>query len=349
MRRRRDAILFAAGLGVVGGLCWHFGVADLAAAVRQARPVYLLVYVACGLGALTCYVLRWRLVTAAVGRRPPFRRLVAARLAGDAVGALVPSAKLAGDPIRVVLVHRDGESGPRASAGVAVDRILESLTNSVCAVAYVGFFLTVHARGPSAHSVVILFGAMLVLLVLLVVPVLMLQRGQRPLSPLYQIPLPQGARWLRQLLAGMYETEGLLLGFFRDHPSVFLRGLVLSVLAEGVQILQFGVLFASFGIRLDVATLLMVLLATGLSRAVPLPAAVGVLESSELAVVMAASAAADIGFVVAMLVRVHETLWMMAGLMVLWSEGLRIGYTAGDNRAGFRTEVAAPRIRPGEL
>ncbi len=336
MRRPRDIALFGAGLGIVAILCWHFGVAELAAALRRARPGYLMLYGAAGIGALSCYVLRWRLVTAAVGSRPPLRRLLAARLAGDAVGALVPSAKLAGDPVRVVLLHRDGESGPRASAGVAVDRILESLTNSICAVTYVAVFLAAHAREPAAHSMGILLGTMLLLLVLLALPVLMLRAGWRPLLPLYRLPLPERARGLRRVLAGVYETEGFLLDFFREHPGVFVRGLMLSLLVEGVQVLQFELLFVSFGIRLDLTTLLMTLLASGLSRAVPMPAAAGVLETSELAVVMAAAGGADLGFVIAMLVRLHETLWMMVGLLVLWSEGLRIGQAdaAGETAVG---------------
>ena len=319
MRWGRDAALVGAGLAVVALLCRVFGFGELMAALRRATPLYLAMYLACTGCVLCGFALRWRLLAGAVGDREPLLRLMAARLAGDAVGGLVPSAKLAGDPVRAALLYRQGQSGTRATAGVAIDRVVEMVNNSLCAVAYVTVFSLAHAGDPLEGSILLLLGTMLLLLVAAALPIAMLRRGRRPLAPLYAV----GCRVpkLHGMIETIRQTEEHLIEFFRAHPGVFLRGVVLSLLIEGLQILQFDFLLRSFGLDLQIPTLLMVLLAGGLARAVPTPASLGALESGEVAVLAAAAGRADIGFVVGMVMRLHDTLWTFVGLVVLSAEG----------------------------
>src|SRR6185295_5777631 len=93
------------GLAMIALLLWWFGTAGLAEAIGHLRPLYLCVYLLLAVAVLVGYSLRWRLVARAVGRTPSLARLVATRLAGDAIGGLVPSAKLAGEPVRIALLR----------------------------------------------------------------------------------------------------------------------------------------------------------------------------------------------------------------------------------------------------
>src|SRR5512140_805271 len=96
------------GLAALGWLCMCFGLSDLGAALARADIADLLAYACAAVAVLLGYSVRWRLVAYTATRPPPLRRLVAARLAGDAVGALLPGGKLGGDPVRIALTAGDG-------------------------------------------------------------------------------------------------------------------------------------------------------------------------------------------------------------------------------------------------
>ncbi len=305
---------------VGGALCalllWWFGVDGVVAALRQARPLGLAWYAILSALVLLLLAVRWRLVARALGGAPPLARLAAARLAGDAVGALLPLTRLGGDPLRAVLVRGAAPSLAAAGAGVAIDRLLELIGNMVAAIAYVTVFALTRADAatPAPRSLGI---AMAVLLVVLAVQLLALARGHRPLAPLYGARVRRLAPRLTPWFDGLRRVEDHLQTFFQAHRRAFVAGLACAVGTELLIIAQYHALLAAFGIALDLPVLLLVLLGGGLARAVPLPAGLGALEAAQVLVVGASTGRADLGFVVGVLVRLHETLLLLIGLAAL--------------------------------
>jgi len=311
------------GLAAFVWLCAQFGLGDVLLALRRVQPGYVLLYVGAAVAVLVGYSARWELVTRAVGARVPLRRLLAARLIGDAAGALLPGGKVGGDPVRAALVYADGVSGVRAGAGVAIDRVMELIGNSLCAITYVAVFSLTRAVGASQRGPLALLAAMLFPLLALVITVAMLWRGQRPFTPVFD-GVAQRLRALQPIGAVVRRTEDQLIDFFRDHPLVFVAGLLASLLIELMTIVEYHVMLAAFGVALDVPTLLMVLLASGMARAVPTPAGLGALEAGQVTVVGLASGRPEVGFVVGVVLRLHETLWTLIGVGVLSFQGMSV-------------------------
>jgi uncharacterized membrane protein YbhN (UPF0104 family) len=102
------AVLLVLGLSALGWLCARFGLSDLGTAFQRVSLGDLVAYACAAVAVLLGYSLRWRSVMRMDAPPPPVRRLVAARLAGDAVGALLPGGKVGGDPVRIALTAGDG-------------------------------------------------------------------------------------------------------------------------------------------------------------------------------------------------------------------------------------------------
>jgi len=325
VRGLREAALLGAGLAAIGVLAWTFGTDDLAAAFRRVSPGYLCVYVALATAAVVGHSLRWRLVARALGANPPLARLVQARLAGDAVGLIVPSAKMAGEPVRFVLAYSHCGDGPRTGAGVTIDRIIEAMGSLLCTVAYVAVFAHAQSAQSQPDSTQVLIIAALVLLVAVAILLELLRRGVRPLAPLYgpsaRRRFPQLAGWMD----GLRGTEDHLVRFFRDHKAAFLRGLLASLLIEGLAIVEYQFLLSTFAIQLDLPTLLMALVTSGLVRVAPTPAGLGALEAGQVALLEVTTGQGEIGFVVGIVMRLHETLLTVVGLAVLSLSGVSLG------------------------
>ena len=320
-RLLRGAAL-AAGVGACALLSWRFGWSDLAGAFEHVRPAYVIGYVLCGCLVRGGYGVRWYLVTRRLGAAPPASRFVAARLSGDAVGSVLPGGRIGGDPLRAALVYGDGVGGTQAGAGVAIDRIMEMLGNTLCAIAYVSVFAVTHTFEAAPRAVPVLIASLCALLVGLALPLALLRRGIRPLQPLYRAGawagLVRGQRWVGPL----QRMEDHLIRFVANDPAACVWGVLGSLAIEALVIVEMRLLFTAFGVLVDLPTLLLALVATGLARAVPTPAGLGALEAGQVAVLGVAMGRPDIGFVAGILLRLHETWWTVVGFLCLSVRGV---------------------------
>jgi uncharacterized protein (TIRG00374 family) len=315
------ALLLLLGLAMLAWLCVRFGLSDLGVALERVDVGDLLVYACAAVAVVLGYSLRWRLVLRATTTSPPLWRLVAARLAGDAVGALLPGGRVGGDPVRIALTAGDGRGGVRASAAVALDRVMELIGNSICAIVYVSIFSVMRAVGTTQGVPPVLVATVGLPLLALVATVAALRAGRRPFTPVMALAahvLPP--RW--RALDAVRQTEDQLIGFFRDHALRFLVGILGSLLIELTIVIEYHFLLLAFGIVLDLPTLLMVLVASGMTRIVPTPGGVGALEAGEVAVLGLAGGRPDVGFLVGLVLRLHETLLTLIGVLLLVAQGM---------------------------
>ncbi|MGH7788775.1 MAG: lysylphosphatidylglycerol synthase domain-containing protein, partial [Candidatus Binatia bacterium] len=129
---------------------------------------------------------------------------------------------------------------------------------------------------------------------------------------------------LAPALDGLERVEVHLGELLRQQPRALLLGVALSLLIELLIVLQYHVLLGAFGVSLALPTLLLVLLGGGLANAAPTPAGLGALEAAQVALVGLASGRPDIGLVVGVIVRLHETLLLGIGLAALSYQGVSL-------------------------
>jgi hypothetical protein len=191
-------------------------------------------------------------------------------------------------------------------------------------VAYVAVFCATRGTDWGGRTPLALAAVMALLLVALVALLFRLRRGDRPLAALYGARARGLAPRLVAWMDGLRHVEEHLARFFHQHPRAVLVGVLGSLGIEAVTIAQYHVLLAAFGIALDLPTLLLVLLGGGLANAAPVPAGLGALEAVQVAVVGTAAARPDLGFVVGVIIRLHETLLLAVGLGALAYQGVSL-------------------------
>lgn len=318
----RQAVLLGGGLAAVALLCWEVGIPVSARALASAQPGGLLFYGGSSVLVILGYSLRWYLVSRSLGADLQPARFVLARIGGDAVGSLMPGMRLAGDPVRAALLRRAGIAATPAAASVAIDRVLELVGSTVCASVYVTIF-SLATAGRSRRGGDALLPLMFVfLLVLLIATMVLLSKGKGPFQSLYgSRSNPVRRRWAHFFC----ETEEKMTEFFRRHPWQSVAGVLASVAIELLVVAQYRLLLSAFAIQIDFSTLLMVLVASGMARAVPTPGSLGALEAGQVTVLSFSGAGAEIGLAVALIIRLHQTLWIAIGFLVLAGQGVSLG------------------------
>jgi len=150
-----------------------------------------------------------------------------------------------------------------------------------------------------------------------------LARGRRPLRWLYSERMrravsPRRHHWLDALQRVEAHVERML----QSHPRRLVVGLLMTLLIESLIVLQYHALLDAFGVQLDLPSLLLVLLGGGLASALPTPAGLGALEATQVLLVGASTGRPQLGFIVGLLVRLHQTVLLVAGLAALaWLGG----------------------------
>lgn len=120
-----ERLLLASGIVLLGGLFYALDPREVLANLRHVGPGVLLIVLQ-EICAITANTAGWRLSFPSLPTRVPFVSVMAARLAGDAVNYLTPTASIGGEFIRVRML------GPwlaanDAAASVAVARLAQTV------------------------------------------------------------------------------------------------------------------------------------------------------------------------------------------------------------------------------
>lgn len=334
----RPAVFLGVNLAAAGALLawlvWHHG---RPAFLRLASSVDGLVVLAAAVSAaatLGCLTARWRLLLAILGTPVRTLRALAYRAAGQAVGTVVPSARLGGDPLRVWLLVRGSTPPAAALASVAIDRGLEMGSSAGFTV----FFALILLRQgiPALHGPVAsaLLGA-LAIATGLGMTMRRLRRHAGLLTALVQRTGLGRLRLVRGRLALLEEAEAAATALVaRTRPLA--HGFLLGVLANLLTPLEYWLLLTAFGLPADGVAVVAAIFATGAAHSMPVPGGVGVLEGAQMWLFGMLGHPAEVGLAVGFAVRLREIAWVVPGLVVLAvellrSDGTRSRRTATDS------------------
>ncbi len=272
---------------------------------------------------------RWRFILAGLGPTPPLLQLALFRSAAHSLAVLVPSGKLAGDPLRAWLTARADVGAGDAIASVAVDRALEIGTAAPFSVLFA--VLLVQRGIPELGQVLVtIIVGTLGLFVGVGIAVRRLRRGAGLVTALARRTRLDGLRIVEAQMDVIAASEGSASRLVAETPRIlgaFAAGLGSNLLV----IAEFTLLLAAFGLPVNPTTVVAAIFATGAAHMFPVPAGIGVLEGGQVWLFGMLGYPADVGLAVGLAVRLRELLWMLPGVLYL---------------AGRYIGSPLPRLRP---
>jgi uncharacterized membrane protein YbhN (UPF0104 family) len=166
-----ERAVLVAGLGLFGVLLYEVGPAAVVVNIRLAGWGILLL-VAQELLAFGCNTLGWWYAFPAPGPGVRFRRMLAARIAGDAVNYVTPTATLGGEFVRVRMLREHAGATPIV-ASVAIAKLSQTVAQMAFIVAGLAIVLrAMPLPAPLRHGLV----ASLVVMAAVAVPLFVAQR-----------------------------------------------------------------------------------------------------------------------------------------------------------------------------
>jgi hypothetical protein len=160
-------------------------------------------------------------------------------------------------------------------------------------------------------------GALVGLALLLAIYVRGVQ-GRPALVPLSRPPLllvPR--RWRAWLAEHVARADVAMRDMLAEHPGLVPAGLGVSLAIEALHLVELAALFAVFALAVPLPLLLTSSIGIGIAHAVPVTAALGTLEATQVGLFTVGGAPLATGLVVAVALRLAETLAILVGLACL--------------------------------
>jgi len=309
--------LLAVGGLAAAAVAWQTVPASRAALVHLTLglvPAYL------GLMTVTVSLLalRWRRVLESVGVSLPLLRLMQLWLAARAVGSLIPSGTLAGEPVRAYLLRAGAVPSPLAAGTVALDRTLELAGNMIAGPVCVATALALGA-GSLAGAMVAALTAGSGLAVLIFV----YERARRGAPALVTLlgPTSWGGGRPNSVIAiargHAAKTDAALQQLVAAHPRLVPIGVALSLVIECVQLAEIALLYTVFGLIVPLPLLLLSSVGIGVARVIPVSASLGSLEATQIGIFALGGRTVGLGLSVGLVLRLAETFRILVGLVCL--------------------------------
>jgi uncharacterized protein (TIRG00374 family) len=329
-----NLVLASAALGWV---LYCFGEPALALLGRAPRLPLLGAFVLVVGAGLVGGARRWQGLLAGLGTAWGLAPLTLYRAAAQSISGLVPSARMGGEPVRAGLLARDGGSGASALASVAVDRTLDMVTGTPFGFAY--GILLLRSGVPELQGVVM--SAMLAgtaILAGIAIARRRLRRGQGLATALAAQTGLDRFGVVQEQMAFLAEAEVETAALVAQ-PHRMRRALVESVLLNLLVLLEYHLLLRAFGLPSEPLAVVAAIFATGAAHSMPVPAAVGTLEGSQMWLFTMLGHSPEVGLAVGLAVRLRELVWIVPGLAYLvgrWALRLqrRVPHAAAARKPG---------------
>ncbi len=309
------AVNLVAGSALLAWLLHRHGATAVGVLGRDLDPGALAAFALAAGAILACFAWRWGALLAALGSPLRLGRLALHRAAGQSLSALLPSARLGGDPLRAWLSTRDGVHGSHAIATVAVDRVLEIGAAVPFSIGFAAVLMQQGVPGLERSLAAVVVG-LVALLASLVYTRRRLRSGRGLVSAF--VRRTGLDRWAsvrtRMDLVEASEASGAELS---GRSGLLRAGFGIGLLAGLGVIVEYRLLLQAFGLPADFVAVAAAIFATAAAHHVPVPAGLGVLEGAMLWLFTSLGHPPEVALAVGLAVRLRELVWAAPGLAYL--------------------------------
>jgi glycosyltransferase 2 family protein len=322
--RLRTLLGFAVGVGLLLMLLWHTGIDELGAYFDQIEwqsPLILIPYILVTLTDAIAW--RWSL-SANVRGLVPFWTLFLARMAGEAVNSVTPTATLGGEPVKAHLLRAHGVPLSDGLASIVVAKTALTIAQSIfTALGFVALVLVLDYAAVAS-----LLFVLMVVVVWGFTYLLMHVQRRNPASAVVRTLarlLPR-ARIIERLETGAQALDERLADFYQGERGAFARAILWNFLGWmiGVGEVQLIVSLVGHPISWTEAFVIEAVAQPIRAVAIVIPGGLGVQEWGGAAFCQWLGMPEPIAVTLWLLKRARETFFDLVGLLYLgWRTSIK--------------------------
>lgn len=291
---------------------------------RSSFFFYLLVSISIFLG----FVIRWYLILKCHGYKIPFLRLFNYRIAGFSISYLTPSARLGGEPVRTYFLVKDKVPFEKAMSSVLIDKSLELTANAVMTIIGAMIFAFMMVLTPQVKWFIFIVIIISIFSVWFFYSRLL--QGKGIFTSMFKFFKLTEINYIKKNFYKIRDSELEMTRFFINYKKVFIVSTIISFVLWLLSILEFKLLLNAFGYEATTIQVFLVLVAVGLAYLVPIPTALGVLESAQVSLFSFFGKGVQYGIAVSLVTRIRDLMWTFYGLTFIYLNGVVVNNLLKD-------------------
>ena len=308
------------GISLFFGILWSTGLGKIAEVLSKISWTYLGLFLLASVLILLARVLKWAIILRTKKVKVGFSKLLLCKLSGIAVSFLTPSAFFGGGIAMSYLLKKDKVRTHVSISSVLLDKSFELISNSLLTligiiVLITNFAIPNNARWTLLTAPIILFG------VIYYFYIRMKAKKGFFTSIIKFIGLDK-IEALKNMDEPIEKCEKEMSKFFRKKKKESLVALGLSAVAWLLMFLEFKFILLSIGYDVSWIIIFSAMSVVGFAYIIPVPAALGALETGQASLFSLVGLGAGVGVVLSLLIRVRDIIWTFIGLSYLSLRGL---------------------------
>ena len=308
------ALGFVIGLAVLAGLVLKTGPEKIWESLVAFGPQAFLIFFGLSLLNFALYTWRWKLILNGMGQKKnvKFMHLFAHRMSGFATGYLTPGSQVAGEPIRVALLHSEGVPTQEATGSVVLDLAFETVAFLAYIIAGVILALISGIQVGLLQEIGAVF--IVALLVILIIFFTSVAKGWNLFHRFFERPFFKKRKWGKGFSTWILQVEELMTTFFAGHPGRLALVVLLSFCMMAFRAVEVLIITYFFHSPTTVSGAFFLSTIPGLVLFLPIPGGLGLFEASNAAML------ATLGITVnpvayTMIIRLRDLLFIAWGVL----------------------------------
>lgn len=260
----------------------------------------------------TTLVFRWKIIIDAGNVRIPYGRLFLYKVAGYAVSYITPMAHLGGEPVRGMLLKRDGLSAQEGMSTVLIDKSIEFATDII--LGCIGLFVLLSTFSFTQNSYVFILALVVSGFVLIIMFYYSMLKGKYFFMRFFKFIKLHRLKRMQNFLKQMTQTEDNMLAFFKNHKRAFRNATLIQFSLWFLMFFEYKFLLLMLGVDLPMIHVFLVFAIIGVAYIMPVPAALGTMEAGNVGVLALSNTKSSVGLAVSIIVRLKDLLITAIGL-----------------------------------
>jgi uncharacterized protein (TIRG00374 family) len=285
----------------------------------HAKPLYGILFLACSAMVMLTFSFRWHLILRSRGHRIPVFRLFKYRVCAYGISAMTPTAKVGGEPVRMMLLARDGVPPIERVSSVLTDKIVEISTNIVFFLIGLTLVIIKFALPVKTEILILIMMAGLVALVFFFYYHIFNEKFF--FAKLFRTFRLHKVKRLVLYEFRIKEMERIMIDYHLRNKKNFYMIIIISSLGWVFTLMELFFALKILGILgVTVSQLFIILTFVGLAFLIPIPLAFGSLEALQISTFSLMNVGSSASAVaMSFLIRALDVFWIVLCLIFLSS------------------------------
>jgi len=255
---------------------------------------------------------KWQLVLHSQNLHVPYGRLFVYRMVGYSVGYLTPTMHAGSEPIRGLLLKREGIPTEKAFSNVIIDKSIELITNVV--FFFIGALLLANSVLVKPNMKLFTLSLSLILMLLMGMFVAGVLNKKSMFLSIFRFLRLQKVKWLRNIEKNLVDIERHIEDFYRTKREYFLALIGTMIVLWALMYFEYRFVLLALGQSANIVQIFLILTGVGLAYSLPVPAALGTLELGQLSAAKVLQLSSVTAIALAFLIRARDLIWTVIGL-----------------------------------